>query len=46
MRKLLPFLILVGLAFGGWYFASPWWAMKSLADAARAGDRAAIAGKI
>ena len=43
MKKLLALLILAALAFGGWYFASPWWAMKSLADAARAGDTVAIA---
>ena len=46
MKKLLALLLLAALAFGGWYFASPWWAMKSLADAAEARDFAAIEEKV
>lgn len=46
MKKLLLLIVLVGLAFGGWYLASPWLAMKSLADAAQAGDSAALETKI
>ncbi|MGB3165984.1 MAG: DUF2939 domain-containing protein [Alteraurantiacibacter sp.] len=46
MRKLLALLLVAALAFGGWYLASPWWAMKSLSDAAQAGDVEAIADKV
>ena len=35
MKKLLTLILLVALLFGGWYLASPWLAMKALADAAR-----------
>ncbi|MDE1466368.1 DUF2939 domain-containing protein [Aurantiacibacter sp. D1-12] len=46
MKKLLTLILLAALAFGGWYFASPWWAMKSLADAAQAGDMAALEERV
>lgn len=42
MRKLLALILLVALLFCGWYLASPWLAMKALADAAQAGDTAAL----
>ncbi|WP_271077478.1 DUF2939 domain-containing protein [Aurantiacibacter sp. MUD61] len=42
MKKLLALVFLVALVFGGWYLASPWFAMKSLADAAQVGDAAAL----
>ena len=42
MRSLFYALILVALALGGWYFASPWLAMKDLRDAAQATDLAAL----
>lgn len=42
MKKLLALLLLAALAFGAWYAASPWWAMKSLADAAQAQDAEAL----
>jgi len=38
MKKLLSLLLILALIVGGWYFASPWFAMKGLADAAKAGD--------
>ncbi|APE29119.1 DUF2939 domain-containing protein [Aurantiacibacter gangjinensis] len=46
MKKLLALIILIALAFGGWYFASPWLAMRSLADAAQAQDVAALEEKV
>ena len=46
MKKPIALIILVALAFGGWYLASPWWAMKSLADAARAQDVAALEERV
>ena len=46
MKKLIALVLVAALAFGGWYFVSPWWAMKSLADAAEARDFAAIEEKV
>ncbi len=46
MKKLLTLILLVALVFGGWYVASPWWAMKSLSDAAQARDYAALEEKV
>ncbi len=46
MRKLLALILLVALALGGWYLASPWWAMKGLADAAQAGDVAELERRV
>ncbi|RJY08259.1 DUF2939 domain-containing protein [Aurantiacibacter aquimixticola] len=46
MKKLLALILLAAALAGGWYFASPWWAMKSLADAAQAGDTAALEEKV
>lgn len=46
MRKLILAFAVVLALFAAWYFASPWYAMKSLADAARAGDVAALEGKV
>ncbi|MBH5322996.1 DUF2939 domain-containing protein [Aurantiacibacter sediminis] len=46
MKKLLLLIAVVGLTFLGWYLASPWWAMKSLADAAQAQDIAALEEKV
>ncbi|KLE35239.1 DUF2939 domain-containing protein [Aurantiacibacter luteus] len=46
MRKLLVLAVILLALFAGWYFASPWWAMRSLADAARSGDVAALEGKV
>ena len=34
--------LLAAALVGGWYYASPWWAMKSLAGAAQSGDIAAL----
>lgn len=42
MKNLLLLVAVIGLTFLGWYIASPWLAMKSLADAAQAGDVAAL----
>lgn len=46
MRKLLLLLSFAALMVGGWYFASPWLAMKSIVDAAEAGDEAALEERI
>ena len=46
MKKLLALILLAALAVGGWYLASPWWAMRSLEETARAGDGAAIVEKV
>lgn len=39
-------VVLFSALFAGWYFASPWYAMRSLADAAREGDIAALERKV
>jgi len=46
MRKLLTLVLLIALIVGGWYLASPWLAMKGLADAARDGDVAALEERV
>lgn len=46
MKKLLAVLALVMLIVGGWYFASPWIAMKGLADAAKSGDAAQLERRV
>lgn len=46
MKKLLTLFLLVALIVGGWYFASPWLAMKGLADAAQAGDVAELESRV
>lgn len=38
MRMLIAILLLLGLAFGGWYCGSPWLAMKGIRDATRSAD--------
>lgn len=46
MKKVLTILLLVGLAFGGWYFASPYLALNGLQEAVRSGDRAEIERRV
>ncbi|MFB0613295.1 DUF2939 domain-containing protein [Aurantiacibacter poecillastricola] len=46
MKKLVALIMLAGIALGGWYFASPWLAMKGLSDAARAGDTAELEERV
>ncbi len=46
MKKLLALLAVVALIVGGWYFASPWLAMKGLADAAQANDSAELEARV
>ncbi len=46
MKKLLALLALIALILGGWYIASPWLAMKGVADAAIEGDSAALEERI
>ncbi len=46
MKKLLALVLLVALMVGGWYFASPWLAMKGLSDAAQAGDTAELEERV
>ena len=46
MKKLIaPLLLAITLA-GGWYLASPWLAMKGVADAARARDVATLEERV
>lgn len=42
MRKLLALLLLVGAAFGGWYFGSPVWTLYRISEAAKARDEQAL----
>ena len=42
MRKIILLIVFVALALGGWFFVSPWLAMKDLADAAEARDTAQL----
>lgn len=46
MKKLLTLVLLVALICAGWYFASPWLAMKGVADAAMEGDSAALEERV
>lgn len=46
MRKIILFVVVLALAFGVWFFASPWLAMKNLADAAEARDTAELEASI
>ena len=46
MRKLLLILALVLLVGAGWYFASPWLAMRGVVEAAQEGDEAALEERI
>jgi hypothetical protein len=46
MKKLLAFVILIGLVFGGWYFISPWLAMKGIRDAAQDRDLVALEQRV
>jgi hypothetical protein len=46
MRKFLALTFLAAMAVGGWYFASPWLAMKGLANAAQAGDVAELEQRV
>jgi hypothetical protein len=46
MKKLLALVLLAIVLFGGWYFVSPWWAMKELRDAAQGVDVAALEERI
>ena len=46
MRKPVLIILLVVLAFGGWFYLSPWLAMKDLADAAEARNTAELEASI
>ncbi len=46
MKKVLAFIVLIAIIIGGWYFASPWLAMKGLSDAAQAGDTAELEERV
>ncbi|OYX66717.1 MAG: hypothetical protein B7Y88_02445 [Sphingomonadales bacterium 32-64-17] len=46
MRKIVLFVVLLALAVGGWYFGSPWLAMKNVADAAEARNTAELEAAI
>ena len=38
--------MLAAALVAGWWFASPWWTLRSMRDAARAGDAAAVAAHV
>lgn len=46
MKKLFTFLLLVSLVIGGWYFASPYYALMQLSNAVRDRDMAAIEQRV
>ena len=46
MKKLPLLIAIIFLAAIGWYFVSPWLAMKGVADAAMDGDSAALEERI
>ncbi|HEX8302418.1 DUF2939 domain-containing protein [Sphingomonas sp.] len=41
-RVLVALLLIAAVAAGGWYWASPWWALQSMKDAAEARDVTAL----
>ncbi len=46
MKRFFALIVLILAAVGGWYFASPWLAMKGLSDAAQAGDTAELEQRV
>lgn len=46
MKKLLGLVVLLAVLVGAWWFASPWWTLKEMRDAGKAGDAAAISAYI
>lgn len=46
MRLLLTLVVLIAVALGGIYFASPYYAVHSLVQSARAGDARAVANYV
>lgn len=46
MKKLVALFVLVALVAGGWYVASPWWALKGLRDAAVERDVAELERRV
>ncbi len=46
VRKLTSLILVAGLLFGGWYFASPWFAMQGIVDAAQDRDTSALEERI
>ena len=46
MKRLLTLIAVLFLAIGGWYFVTPWLAMKGVADAAMDGDSAALEERV
>jgi hypothetical protein len=42
MKKLLPLLVVGAVAFGGWFYMTPYFAMKRLETAAKNGDTVAL----
>lgn len=45
-RFLIALALIAALAAGGWYWASPWWAVQSMKDAAEARDVDALSRHI
>ncbi len=46
LHKLIALIVVVGLALGGWYYASPWLAMKGIRDAAMSADAQELQSRI
>lgn len=46
MKRFFALVVLIISIVGGWYFVSPWLAMKGLSDAAQAGDTAELEQRV
>ncbi len=46
MKKLLALILAIAIVVLGWWFASPWIAMRGLAGAAQAGDTAELEERV
>ncbi|MBB3763358.1 DUF2939 domain-containing protein [Sphingomicrobium lutaoense] len=46
MRKLIALLLVIAIAVGGWWYASPLMTLKSMRDAGLAGDAEAVSAHI
>ena len=46
MKKFLALLLIIGVAFGGWYLVSPYLALMGLQEAVRDGDMAELEQRV
>ena len=46
MKRFFTLVVLIIAIVGGWYFVSPWLAMKGLSNAAQAGDTAELEQRV